>query len=191
MRDYPTHPLTGTKLKGFQLPNWDKALDVLRRASREMYALPGCRYLGWDIAFLKNGEVSDHRVQLAAGRSKPSSRTAGASTTNSNALRPKALSVLADRKTASTFALWKQFLFSGGKTPGLSPSAGAFPARGGLQRRPSATSRAASAMRLALSKRRYFCCEARMRASSLPSSASSRFTAAGSRLTPSETMPSP
>ena len=58
MRDYPTHPLTGTKLKGFQLPNWDKALDVLRRASREMYALPGCRYLGWDIAFLESGEVS-------------------------------------------------------------------------------------------------------------------------------------
>ena len=58
MHDYPTHPLTGTKLNGFQLPNWDKALDVLHRASREMYALPGCRYLGWDIAFLKNGEVS-------------------------------------------------------------------------------------------------------------------------------------
>ena len=58
MRDYPTHPLTGTKLDGFQLPDWDKALDVIRRASREMYALPGCRYLGWDIAFMKNGEVS-------------------------------------------------------------------------------------------------------------------------------------
>lgn len=58
MHVYPTHPLTGTKLKGFQLPNWDKALDVLHRASRDMYALPGCRYLGWDIAFLKNGEVS-------------------------------------------------------------------------------------------------------------------------------------
>ena len=58
MHDYPTHPLTGTKLNGFQLPNWDKALDVLHRASREMYALPGCRYLGWDIAFLKNEEIS-------------------------------------------------------------------------------------------------------------------------------------
>ena len=54
----PPHPLTGTKLNGFQLPNWDKALDVLHRASREMYALPGCRYLGWDIAFLKNEEIS-------------------------------------------------------------------------------------------------------------------------------------
>ena len=58
MHDYPTHPLTGTKLNGFQLPNWDKALDVLHRASREMYALPGCRYLGWDIAFLENGEIA-------------------------------------------------------------------------------------------------------------------------------------
>ena len=58
MRDYPTHPLTGTKLDGFQLPDWDKALDVIRRASREMYALPGCRYLGWDIAFLENDEIA-------------------------------------------------------------------------------------------------------------------------------------
>ncbi len=58
MRDYPTHPLTGTKLNGFQLPNWDKALDVLHRASRDMYALPGCRYLGWDIAFLENDEIA-------------------------------------------------------------------------------------------------------------------------------------
>ena len=32
--------------------------NAIRRASREMYALPGCRYLGWDIAFMKNGEVS-------------------------------------------------------------------------------------------------------------------------------------
>ena len=23
-----------------------------------MYALPGCRYLGWDIAFLENGEIA-------------------------------------------------------------------------------------------------------------------------------------
>ncbi len=58
MHDYPTHPLTGTKLNGFQLPNWDKALDVLHRASRDMYALPGCRYLGWDIAFLENDEIA-------------------------------------------------------------------------------------------------------------------------------------
>ena len=68
MHDYPTHPLTGTKLNGFQLPNWDKALDVLHRASREMYALPGCRYLGWDIAFLKNGEVAIVECNCGRGR---------------------------------------------------------------------------------------------------------------------------
>ena len=36
----------------------EKALDVVRRASRIMYELPKCRFLGWDIAFLANGEVA-------------------------------------------------------------------------------------------------------------------------------------
>ena len=52
------HPLTGTALKGFQIPNWDKALDVVRRAARKAYTLPQCRWIGWDLAFLANGEVA-------------------------------------------------------------------------------------------------------------------------------------
>ena len=70
-RDYPNHPLTGTKLKGFQLPNWDKALDVLRRASREMYALPGLPLSGLGYRLPGKRRCLDHRVQLAARRSKP------------------------------------------------------------------------------------------------------------------------
>ena len=53
MRTYVTHPVTGVALRGFQLPNWSKAMDVVRRASRDMYAMPQCRFLGWDIAFFK------------------------------------------------------------------------------------------------------------------------------------------
>ena len=81
MHDYPTHPLTGTKLNGFQLPNWDKALDVLHRASREMYALPGCRYLGWDIAFSKTARSPSSNATGGRGRRR-SSRTPRASTTS-------------------------------------------------------------------------------------------------------------
>ena len=58
MRTYSVHPLTGTPLRGFQIPNWERALDVIRHASREMYALPGGRFLGWDIAFLESGETA-------------------------------------------------------------------------------------------------------------------------------------
>ena len=57
-RRIATLPLTGTTLKGFQIPNWDKALDVVRRAARKAYALPQCHWIGWDLAFLANEEVA-------------------------------------------------------------------------------------------------------------------------------------
>lgn len=76
MRTYVTHPVTGVALRGFQLPNWSKAMDVVRRASRDMYAMPQCRFLGWDIAFFKNGDVGiiecnwrqGVEIQMAHGR---------------------------------------------------------------------------------------------------------------------------
>ena len=52
------HPLTGTALKGFQIPNWDKAIDVVERAARLAYTLPQCRWIGWDLAFLADGDVA-------------------------------------------------------------------------------------------------------------------------------------
>ena len=66
-RVYVTHPVTGVTLRGFALPNWEKALDVVRRASRIMYELPKCRFLGWDIAFLANGEVAVLECNLRQG----------------------------------------------------------------------------------------------------------------------------
>ena len=57
-RRFSTHPHTLVPLHGFQLPNWAEALSVVRRASREMYNLPRCRFLGWDIAFLRNGQIA-------------------------------------------------------------------------------------------------------------------------------------
>lgn len=58
LRRIATHPLTGTPFKGFAVPNWDKALDVVRRIARRAYTLPQCRWVGWDLAFLANGEVA-------------------------------------------------------------------------------------------------------------------------------------
>ena len=57
-RFYPNHPLTGVRLKGFQIPNWDKALALVRRAARRLYAVPQCRYLGWDVGFLSEERVA-------------------------------------------------------------------------------------------------------------------------------------
>ena len=58
LRRFSEHPLTLAPLRGFPLPNWEAALSVVRRASREMYNLPRCRFLGWDIAFLRDGRVA-------------------------------------------------------------------------------------------------------------------------------------
>lgn len=52
------HPLTGTQIKGFQIPNWDKAIDIVERAARLAYTLPQCRWIGWDLAFLADGDVA-------------------------------------------------------------------------------------------------------------------------------------
>ena len=57
-RRLSAHPHTHVPLRGFQLPNWAEALSVVRRASREMYNLPRCRFLGWDIAFLQGDRIA-------------------------------------------------------------------------------------------------------------------------------------
>ena len=57
-RRIATLPMTGTTLQGFQIPNWGKALDVVRRAARLAYTLPQCHWIGWDLAFLANDEVA-------------------------------------------------------------------------------------------------------------------------------------
>ena len=51
---YKVHPMTGTPIKGFQFPDWDKATDLVKRASM---VIPQVAYIGWDVAFSDKGPV--------------------------------------------------------------------------------------------------------------------------------------
>ena len=46
------HPCSGLLFEGTQLPEWDKLLEMLTEAALE---LPTLRYVGWDVAYSKNG----------------------------------------------------------------------------------------------------------------------------------------
>lgn len=43
---YETHPTTGTKFKGYQLPCWDKIIQLCKEAALEVPTMP---YIGWDV----------------------------------------------------------------------------------------------------------------------------------------------
>lgn len=49
---YEAHPTTGVTFKGFQMPNWDKAIALVKNAHKEIHE---CDYLGWDIAITQTG----------------------------------------------------------------------------------------------------------------------------------------
>lgn len=49
---FERHPLTGQKFEGTQLPEWDRLLEMLKEAALK---LPSLRYVGWDVAYSKNG----------------------------------------------------------------------------------------------------------------------------------------
>lgn len=51
---YEYHPLTNTKIKGYQLPDWDQVLKLVKEASHEV---PEVRYVGWDVCFSSNGPI--------------------------------------------------------------------------------------------------------------------------------------
>ena len=46
--------MTGTQIQGFQFPDWEAAMDMVRQAA-EM--IPELGYLGWDIAFTEEGPI--------------------------------------------------------------------------------------------------------------------------------------
>jgi len=46
------HPDTGARITGTSVPHWDQVLDGVRRAAA---ALPGHRYVGWDLAVTEDG----------------------------------------------------------------------------------------------------------------------------------------
>lgn len=56
------HPATGTKIKGFQIPNWDMLLETVDKAIR---VVPGVNYVGWDIA------IGQNKIILIEGNSRP------------------------------------------------------------------------------------------------------------------------
>ena len=56
------HPGTDICMLGFQIPNWDKAIEGVIRAA-EM--LPQCRFIGWDVAFTPKG------IELIEGNHNP------------------------------------------------------------------------------------------------------------------------
>lgn len=49
---FSKHPDSGVMLHGFQIPHWDKVLDICRRAMDEV---PGVNYVGWDVAIKPDG----------------------------------------------------------------------------------------------------------------------------------------
>ncbi len=49
---YQVHPMTGTPIKGFQFPDWDKAIALVTSAACEV---PQMGYVGWDVAFTPDG----------------------------------------------------------------------------------------------------------------------------------------
>lgn len=49
---YERHPRSGCLLKGYQIPYWDKVMDICREAAHKV---PQMGYIGWDVAITKDG----------------------------------------------------------------------------------------------------------------------------------------
>ncbi len=49
---YEKHPISGTTIKGFQIPKWDEALSMVKAAALMSQKV---RYVGWDVAITKDG----------------------------------------------------------------------------------------------------------------------------------------
>lgn len=49
---YELHPYSGKQLKGFQIPHWDKVVELIREAAA---IHPEFSYIGWDIAITPDG----------------------------------------------------------------------------------------------------------------------------------------
>ncbi len=49
---FETHPVTGTRIEGFQVPMFDELLAMMERLAREIPEMP---YIGWDMAITPDG----------------------------------------------------------------------------------------------------------------------------------------
>lgn len=52
---YEYHPISNKKLLGYVVPNWDKLIETVTKASMISDRV---RYVGWDVAVLENGGIS-------------------------------------------------------------------------------------------------------------------------------------
>ncbi len=53
-RRFETHPITGTRIPGFQIPYWREAADMCLQA---MDVVPQLRFVAWDVAITPEGPV--------------------------------------------------------------------------------------------------------------------------------------
>jgi hypothetical protein len=49
---YPVHPVTGTRIAGFQVPRYDEVLTMIDGLARRLPTVP---YVGWDVAITPDG----------------------------------------------------------------------------------------------------------------------------------------
>lgn len=67
---YDIHPITKTKIPGFQIPNFDKAVEYVKTLAK---VEPHVRYIGWDIAITENGvDVIEGNEYSGVFQMKPS-----------------------------------------------------------------------------------------------------------------------
>jgi len=50
--EFPLHPVSKKPTKGFQIPHWDKVLEITETAARR---LKGVHMVGWDLGITENG----------------------------------------------------------------------------------------------------------------------------------------
>lgn len=51
---YAEHPITGQKLEGFEIPLWDKCIELVKDAAKRV---PEIKYTGWDVAITPAGPI--------------------------------------------------------------------------------------------------------------------------------------
>ena len=54
LRKYKKHPNTGTEFSGYQLPEWNQMINIVKEMSMQV---PNVRYIGWDMAHTDSGWV--------------------------------------------------------------------------------------------------------------------------------------
>lgn len=51
---YEKHPVTGVSIVGFQIPHYDKIVELIKKAGK---VVPQVRYVGWDVAIGEDGPM--------------------------------------------------------------------------------------------------------------------------------------